>query len=80
MRARKTLMIQVQLDDKEAATCPIHVLRRRLKGTGIEVDRCYAPVRVAPGRFVGRGLATARAARKARGRPGVVVFGEIRLG
>lgn len=55
-------IIQIQFTDKRISSCPMHVFRRKFAGTGVEVDRSYEPVRVAPGRFVGRGFATARAA------------------
>jgi hypothetical protein len=58
-------MIQVQVDDKDATAFSALELKRKLKGTGVEVDMCYAPVRVSPGRFVGRGSATEGARLKA---------------
>jgi len=48
--------------------CDPGMLRRLLKGTGVEVDMTYAPKRVAPGIYVGRGFATERAWRKIKWR------------
>ena len=75
---REAWMIQVQLEDKVSASCLMCVFARRLKGTGVEVDRRFTPTRVAPGRFVGRGLATKRAVLKAMCRSGIALFKEIR--
>lgn len=61
MKPKKPWIVQIQFHDKSVATCPMHLFRRKLAGTGIEVDRSYEPVRVAAGRFVGRGFATQRA-------------------
>lgn len=67
-------LISVQFDDREMKACPIPVFRRRLKGTGIEMDRAYPITRVAPGRFVGRGFMTERAHKKLLRRPGQFFF------
>lgn len=69
-------MIQVQLEDKEAKTFTVLELKRRLKGSGVEVDPSYTPLRVAPGRFVGRGFATEKAKRKAS-KGSVLLFKEL---
>ena len=61
---RETWMIQVQFDDKDLVECPIYLFRRELQGSGVEVDASYTPVHVGRGRFVGRGTATPRAARR----------------
>lgn len=61
---REAWMIQVDFADKTLVSCSLHAFRRELKGTGIEVDSSYAPTHVGRGRFVGRGFATARAAKK----------------
>lgn len=61
---REPWMIQVDFEDKTITSCPLHVFRRELKGTGIEVDASYAPVHVGRGRFVGRGFATSRAIKR----------------
>lgn len=55
----------VQVTTKEdLVECPMPIFRRLLKGTGIEVDQTYKPARVSPKRFVGRGFATKKVARK----------------
>ncbi len=64
MSVRDPWMIQVDFEDKSLTSCPLHVFRRELKGTGIEVDASYAPTHVGRGRFIGRGFATARAIKK----------------
>lgn len=72
-------MIQVQFEDRSVETCHVKAFRRKLKGTGVKVDMTYTPVRVAPGRFVGRGIATERAMRKIlQGRSDVRCFKELR--
>lgn len=58
---RRVWLIQVRLLADKG--CTVADLRRRLKGTGVEVDRTYQPKRVAPAVFVGRGFATERAVR-----------------
>lgn len=60
-------LIQLQFDDATMSVCPMHVFRRKLIGTGIEVDRTHDPVHVGRGRFVGRGFATKRAIEKLHG-------------
>ena len=78
MRVKNLWLIQVQFEDHEMAACPMAIFRRRLKGSGVEVDTSYPPVRVAPGRFVGRGLATKGAEKKAWTLGGVQLFKEIK--
>lgn len=75
----QTWLIQVQFDDKTITECPLPKFKRKLKGTGIEVDVTYKPVYVAPGRFIGRGRLTRRAARKLTYKHGVHLFSELRL-
>lgn len=58
MTTKEAWMIQVQFEDKSLESCPIKLFKRKLKGSGVEVDITYTPVRVAPGRFVGRGFVT----------------------
>ncbi len=74
-------MIQIQIEDKEAKVFSASDLKRKLKGSGVEVDMLYEPVKVAPGRFVGRGSATERAERRLRGAapPSIVLFKELRF-
>lgn len=79
MWMRESWIVQVQLEDKTETNCPISTFKRRLKGTGIEVDMSYLPVRVAPGRFVGRGFATRKVARNFTHSKGVSLFKEIRF-
>lgn len=76
---RHPWVIQVQFKDKEMTACSMAVFKRMLKGTGVEVDASYPPTRVAPGRFVGRGLATKGALKKALARTDVHLFKEIKL-
>lgn len=64
MQQREPWMIQVDFHDQSLTTCPVHVFRRELKGTGIEVDTSYMPAHVGRGRFVGRGFMTLKAAKK----------------
>lgn len=64
---KESWLIQVQFADKTMMTCTLAAFRRKLKGTGVEVDTTYQPVRVAPGRFVGRGTATKRVSRMLSG-------------
>lgn len=63
---KKTWMIQIDLG-RDAMECPVWLLRKKLAGSGIEVDRTYPPTFVGKGRFVGRGFATERAAARIRG-------------
>lgn len=63
---REPFMIQIQFDDKNLVDCPLWMFKRRLKGTGIEVDGSYPPTRVGAGRFVGRGFVTPRVSRGLR--------------
>ena len=75
---KQAWMIQVQLEDKDVVSLSVFELKRKLKGSGVEIDMRYEPLRVAPGRFVGRGFATERAKNKASVR-GVVLFKELRV-
>lgn len=77
MRVMEPWLISVQFDDREMKACPIPVFRRRLKGTGIELDRAYPITRVAPGRFVGRGFMTDRAHKKLLRRPGQFFIAQV---
>lgn len=69
------ILVQVQFSDHETIECPVPVFRRRLKGSGIELDRSYPITRVAPGRFVGRGFMTPRARAKSLRRASVWFVG-----
>jgi len=75
---KQTWLIQVQIEDKEVKTFTVLELKRRLKGSGVEVDASYPPLRVAPGRFVGRGFATEKARVKAS-RGDVLLFKELQM-
>jgi hypothetical protein len=73
-------MIQVHVADKDVKAMTVTELRRRLKGSGVEVDASYEPLRVAPGRFVGRGFATERAKNKLSSwKRDAVLFKELRM-
>ena len=73
-------MIQVQVEDKEATSFSALELKRRIKGSGVEVDMGYQPIKVAPGRFVGRGFATERARNKVLSTArDVVLFKELKV-
>ena len=76
---RQPWLIQVQFDDKEMTVCSTAAFKRVLKGTGVEVDAGYPPVRVGLGRFVGRGVATKGAQKKTLARRDVYLFKEIKL-
>ncbi len=64
MRERKTWLIRIRLLADKG--CAISEFKRKLKGTGVEIDTNYQPKRVGPALYVGRGFATARAVRVAQ--------------
>lgn len=61
---RDSWMIQVEFGDLSVKTCDHMTFKRKLKGTGVEVDTGYPIAFVGKGRFIGRGFATKRAAKK----------------
>jgi hypothetical protein len=84
MKQKEPWLVQVVFD-KEVLVCSLSNFKRRIKGTGIELDMTYPPTRVAPGRFVGRGFATERTKRRmyliggwgTPKRQGVTLFKEV---
>jgi hypothetical protein len=83
---RTPRLIQMRLL-ADSETCDVSAFKRRLRGSGVEVDTTYTPKRVGPAVFVARGVATERAWRRlgfgawapSRRSPMLTIFEELRF-
>ena len=75
---RTRFIIQIERPGQKLGMDDVSELFR---GTGVELDASYGPVLVNPslGRFVVRGLADARARKRAEAIPGVTLFADAKI-